>query len=180
MTFISLYLIILSMSDLDLLSAMFGSGAKNTKGIFLQHPNPKFQRSPFLALNGKYNFEVNKSKKIPSKFDGFITVPFLINTEMSETSVKISKKFFYHYHKVFTLNDNFNKNNIYLKIHSYKGNMIVFINGKEVYVGVDELDATINIKKYVVFGTNSLDFTFFTSKQKDLGISGPVLIEQSL
>jgi len=165
------------MSDLGLLSQMFGGESQDeVRDIYKAYPNPNFERTPFILLNGDYDFIATKNKKIPHKYSKKISVPYVIESELSNINIKPKKKIFYHYHKEFDLDATFIKDKVILNIDRISGHFVIFINGNEIYENENEFNLKIDIKDYIKDGTNTIDFAFTLVKKCYLGLSGSVYL----
>lgn len=151
----------------------------NILNIFPDYPNPIFQRAPFINLNGRYKFVINKSKLIPNEYEKEIIVPFPIESLLSNIHQDTKKKRYYHFHKDFDVSKDFDKDHIFLNFLRLNSKYEIFINGKLIYTGEDESNLIIDIKDAVEIGSNTLDLTFTKTKSEFLGITGQVYLDSA-
>ena len=148
----------------------------NFDNIFLDYPNPKCQRVPFILLNGRYRLEINKSSKIPSSFKENVMVPYPLSSLLSGVKEAPKKNLHYHYHFNFEIVDNFMKDKVFINILRIDGSFTIFINGKKIYSGSDEIFLRKEIRDALDVGNNSLDIDF-TKTGKYLGITGQIYLD---
>lgn len=139
-------------------------------------PNPKFERSNYISLNGRYNLEVTKSKLLPGKYTHEIIVPYVIESILSQFNKIHNKKLYYHFKTAFELSVNDIKDVILLNINRINGEFEIYINGKYVSSSSNEFMYSIDIKDYVLEGINTLNISIKDKENDFLGICGPIYL----
>lgn len=129
-----------------------------------EHPNPQFQRREWLNLNGKWNFEIDKSKsgmekkyyEPQTKLDSTINVPFCPESVLSGVEYKDFMDAVW-YSREFTVPEKFADLRTILHFGAVDYLATVFVNGKKVgthkggYISFE-----FDITDYLKDGTNVL------------------------
>lgn len=129
-----------------------------------EHPNPQFQRREWLNLNGKWNFEIDKSKsglekkyyEPQTKLDSTIVVPFCPESVLSGVEYKDFMDAVW-YSREFTVPEKFADLKTILHFGAVDYKATVYVNGKEVgthkggYISFE-----FDITDYLKDGTNVL------------------------
>lgn len=129
-----------------------------------EHPNPQFQRREWLNLNGKWSFEIDKSKsgmekkyyEPQTKLDSTINVPFCPESVLSGVEYKDFMDSVW-YSREFTVPEKFADLRTILHFGAVDYLATVFVNGKKVgthkggYISFE-----FDITDYLKDGTNVL------------------------
>ena len=129
-----------------------------------EHPNPQFQRREWLNLNGKWNFEIDKSKsglakkyyEPQTKLERTINVPFCPESVLSGVEYKDFMEAVW-YQREFTVPEKFADLRTILHFGAVDYKATVYVNGKEVgthkggYISFE-----FDITDYLNGGTNVL------------------------
>lgn len=129
-----------------------------------EHPNPQFQRREWLNLNGKWSFEIDKSKsgmekkyyEPQTKLDSTINVPFCPESVLSGVEYKDFMDAVW-YSREFTVPEKFADLRTILHFGAVDYLATVFVNGKKVgthkggYISFE-----FDITDYLKDGTNVL------------------------
>ncbi len=129
-----------------------------------EHPNPQFQRREWLNLNGKWNFEIDKSKsglakkyyEPQAKLEQTINVPFCPESVFSGVGYKDFMDAVW-YQREFTVPEKFADLRTILHFGAVDYKATVYVNGKEVgthkggYISFE-----FDITDYLNGGTNIL------------------------
>lgn len=94
-----------------------------------EHPNPLFQRSSFVSLNGPWDFAIDKKKGLGSTYNQTIIVPFAPETSLSGVHLAIKASDFMHYRKVFSVPDDYVGHDCLLHLDAVDQICDVFWNG---------------------------------------------------
>jgi beta-galactosidase/beta-glucuronidase len=123
-----------------------------------EYPRPQFERKAWLCLNGQYDYAITDANAtMPNKYDGKITVPFSIETELSGVQKPLLPSQRLWYHKIFTLGDDFKGKRVLLHFTSVDWESTTFVNGKEVGTHRGGYNPfTYDITDYIVDGENEL------------------------
>ncbi|MCQ2771915.1 MAG: glycoside hydrolase family 2 [Bacilli bacterium] len=99
---------------------------------FEGHPNPYFERSNYLLLNGKWDFEVNHDASLDCNYNSSIVVPFAPETPLSGCERRIKPDELMHYRKQFDVPQHFIGKCGILHFSAIDQECEVFLNGKSV------------------------------------------------
>lgn len=69
------------------------------------HPNPYFERSNFVLLDGEWEFAITKQSDFPEEYAKRIFVPFAVETAASGINQPVEKDDFLHYRREVILRD---------------------------------------------------------------------------
>ena len=129
-----------------------------------EHPNPQFQRREWLNLNGKWNFEIDKSKsglakkfyEPQTKFSKEINVPFCPESVLSGIEYKDFMDAVW-YSREFTVPEKYKDLRTILHFGAVDYKATVYINGKKVgthkggYISFE-----FDITDYLIDGANTV------------------------
>ncbi len=123
-----------------------------------EYPRPQFERKTWLCLNGQYDYAITDANApMPKEYDGKITVPFSVETELSGIQKPLLPSQRLWYHRMFTLNDNFSGKRVLLHFTSVDWESTTFINGKKVGTHRGGYNPfTYDITDYLIDGENEL------------------------
>ena len=119
-----------------------------------EYPRINLIRDSYLCLNGKWDIKIDNSLDLPSSFNQQCLVPYAIETSVSGVEHLLNKNEFIHYHRLVTINKNFNKGLLFLNFEGIDCEATIYINKKEVFK---------HIGGYEKF---SLDITPFVKEDK--------------
>lgn len=125
-----------------------------------EYPRPQFVRNSYINLNGKWKCEFSNSKSLPEKFSTDIIVPFSPESPLSGVNRVLSPNEFFHYEKVFSIPEDFNKGRVFINFGAVDQIATVFVNGSEI--GTHKGGYTpfkFEITDYIKAGENILNVT---------------------
>lgn len=104
-----------------------------------EHPNPQFQRKEWLNLNGKWNFQIDKSKsgleqkfyEPQTKFDRTINVPFCPESVLSGVEYKDFMAAVW-YSREFTVPEKYKNLRTILHFGAVDYKATVYVNGQKI------------------------------------------------
>ena len=106
--------------------------AVNKQCPLAEYPRPQFERKSWLCLNGEYEYAITeKDMPSPEKYDGKITVPFAVETELSGVCKPLLPSQALWYRRTFSLTDDFKGKRTLLHFTSVDWQCSVWINGKQ-------------------------------------------------
>ena len=132
-----------------------------------EYPRPQFKRDSFLCLNGKWNLSVKSGKK--TKDLGYITVPFVPQSEISGINRDFKKNDVLIYKRSFNLPDGFKKDRIILNFGAADQQTTVFVNGKKVGFNTGGyIPFSFDVTEYLKDGENALEVHITDTLNTDL------------
>ena len=123
-----------------------------------EYPRPQFERKTWLCLNGQYDYAITDANaSMPKEYDGKITVPFSVETELSGVQKPLLPSQRLWYHRMFNLGDDFKGKRVLLHFISVDWESTTFINGKEIGTHRGGYNPfTYDITDYLIDGENEL------------------------
>ena len=123
-----------------------------------EYPRPQFERKTWLCLNGQYDYAITDANaSMPKEYDGKITVPFSVETELSGVQKPLLPSQRLWYHRIFNLGDDFKGKRVLLHFISVDWESTTFINGKEIGTHRGGYNPfTYDITDYLIDGENEL------------------------
>ncbi|MCH7411303.1 beta-galactosidase [Belliella sp. DSM 111904] len=98
-----------------------------------EYPRPQMSRENWVNLNGQWDYAiVSKGTASPTDYDGKITVPFPIESQLSGVGRSVGSKHELWYAKEISLKSSQRKGKIYLHFGAVDWEAEVFVNGKSV------------------------------------------------
>lgn len=97
------------------------------------YPHPQLVRDSYICLNGKWDFEISKIKKIPKEFHESILVPYPPESPLSGIERGVLSDEYIYYRRYFTLPNGFIKDRIILHFGAVDQICTVYVNGSEVF-----------------------------------------------
>ncbi|WP_420602914.1 glycoside hydrolase family 2 protein [Flagellimonas sp.] len=99
----------------------------------LEYPRPQMVRAKWKNLNGQWNYTIKKqASAIPSSYDGKITVPFPIESHLSNVQKRVGPNEEVWYQTSFTAPSSWKNQNILLHFGAVDWKTVVYINGQKV------------------------------------------------
>lgn len=99
-----------------------------------EYPRPILQRTQWQCLNGQWDYAIiEKGCVEPTQWDGKITVPFCVESQLSGVQKKLTEKQELWYHRDFTLPTNWKGKNIMLNFGAVDWQADVFVN--DIHIG---------------------------------------------
>ncbi len=98
----------------------------------LEYPRPQFRRDSYISLNGSWDYAITLTDNKPTDYDGKITVPFCVESELSGVRRQLKANEFLHYRKVFKLPSGFMKNRLIVNFGAVDQVCKVYFNGSFV------------------------------------------------
>jgi MFS family permease len=102
---------------------------KECKNPLPEYPRPQFKRNSYVSLNGIWDCEISSENRLPYFYTRKIVVPYAIESELSNISAVLKEGEFIYYHKVFTVDNSFNKGRVFLHFDGVDQIASVYING---------------------------------------------------
>ena len=98
-----------------------------------EYPRPQMARDLWQNLNGRFQYAITDfTYKIPEEFDGDITVPFAVESELSGVGKRVSANQILWYKKEFSVNPEFSGKRVLLHFDAVDWYSIVYLNGKKL------------------------------------------------
>jgi hypothetical protein len=98
-----------------------------------EYPRPQMKRAEWLNLNGMWEYAIRPElDKAPEEYDGFILVPFPVESALSGVKRPIGKENRLWYRRTFTIPKNWSKKRILLNFEAVDWETKVWINGNEI------------------------------------------------
>ncbi len=102
----------------------------NPQKVWQEYPRPQFQRSDWLNLNGLWEYAiVPKSTPAPEKYQGYILVPFCVESALSGVGKDFTPQDRLWYKTTFKLSESWSSNRIMLNFEAVDWSATVWING---------------------------------------------------
>ena len=121
------------------------------------YPRPQLKRDSFLCLNGLWDFEITRSKEIPTEFTKKILVPFPVESELSGIGKRVKKKDKLFYRRTFKVPRGFAQDKLLLRFGAIDRFAKIYFNGEPM--GVHNCGYTpffVDITDYIRKGENEL------------------------
>ncbi|MCH7403530.1 beta-galactosidase [Belliella kenyensis] len=98
-----------------------------------EYPRPQMSRENWVNLNGQWDFAiVSKGSSSPTIYDGKITVPFPIESQLSGVGRSVGSEHELWYAKEISLKSSQRRGKVYLHFGAVDWEAEVFVNGKSV------------------------------------------------
>ena len=97
-----------------------------------EYPRPQMVRPLWQSLNGRWDYTITKTDKIPVRYDGGIIVPFSPETELSGVMRTVRPDEFLWYHREVTIPESFLGKRVLLHFDAVDQEAVVWVNGREV------------------------------------------------
>ena len=99
-----------------------------------EYPRPIMQRSQWLCLNGQWDYAVkDKGCPEPARWDGKITVPFCIESQLSGVQKPLTEKEELWYHREFTVPARWKGRHVMLNFGAVDWQADVYVN--DIHIG---------------------------------------------
>jgi len=123
-----------------------------------EYPRPQFERSSWQNLNGEYDYFISsRGEKWISDFSGKITVPFAVESMLSDVEKPLKPSDRLWYQRKFTVSDALKGKNIILNFGAVDWQCKVYINKELVGTHTGGYCAfSFDITKYLTDGENTL------------------------
>lgn len=96
----------------------------------LGHPNPYFERKDYLLLNGKWEFEITKSRTLTNNYSKSIIVPFSPETSLSGVEQAIKGDDYMHYRRLVLIPNEHIGKRMLLNFEAVDQKAWVYVNGR--------------------------------------------------
>ncbi len=124
-----------------------------------EYPRPQLRRESYICLNGKWEYAISKSPVKPTKFDGFILVPYSPEAPLSGVNKTVFADDFLHYKRTFTLQQIDFDSKIILNVGACDQVCEVYVNSKRAGGHKGGYNAfSLDITDFVTQGENELYF----------------------
>lgn len=135
-----------------------------------EHPRPQFMRENWLSLNGQYEYAVTRNKNtFPKEYDGHITVPFAIESELSGVKRTLQPDERLWYRRLFTVPDSFKGKRVILHFDAVDWQCHVYINKRPGTIHKGGYSAfSLDITDLLKDGENELIVRVFDPSDKGL------------
>ncbi|MDN6672375.1 MAG: hypothetical protein L0L07_08745, partial [Staphylococcus equorum] len=121
-----------------------------------EYPRPILKRKSYYNLNGKWELEINKNDEV-SEYTQQIQVPFAPETKLSGVGHILQPDEYLHYQKIFEVNEEFIKNQVFLNVGASDQESELFLNGKKIGENIGGyLPFTLDITDEIRIGENIL------------------------
>lgn len=98
-----------------------------------EYPRPQMVRDLWQNLNGRFQYAITDfTYKIPDEFEGDITVPFAVESDLSNVGNRVSANQILWYKKEFTVSPEFSGKRVILHFDAVDWYSIVYLNGKKL------------------------------------------------
>ncbi len=123
-----------------------------------EYPRPMLQRSEWKNLNGQWNYAIQPSEAVtPSEFDGVITVPYPLESNLSGVTKHLRRSEALWYERTFSIPSGWRGKKIILHFGAVDHEAWVYVNGKFVGSHIGGYSAfSLDITKSLVSGDNRL------------------------
>ena len=100
--------------------------------VWQEYPRPQLERSDWLNLNGLWQYAVNKqTDSAPRNYDGYILVPFPIESSLSGVMKTFTKEDALWYYKEIEIPSGWNGKNVLLNFGAVDWRCEVYVNGNK-------------------------------------------------
>ncbi|UCE43384.1 MAG: beta-galactosidase [Candidatus Aminicenantes bacterium] len=98
-----------------------------------EYPRPQMKREEWLNMNGMWEYAIlPEEEKAPERYDGYINVPFPVESALSGVKKPVGKENRLWYRRSFTIPKNWSKKRILLNFEAVDWETTVWINGRQV------------------------------------------------
>ncbi|MGM9858414.1 MAG: glycoside hydrolase family 2 protein [Bacilli bacterium] len=122
-----------------------------------EYPRPNLRRASYLNLNGQWDYAINKTGIFPKTYEGKITVPYPLESELSGVQRKLKSNEYLFYKLEFFVDKSFRKDIDILHIDGVDQCAEIYLNG--VLVGLSNngyIPSSYDVTKFMVNGINEL------------------------
>ena len=96
------------------------------------YPRPQMRRNSYLNLNGQWDFCVSGYPWLPAQYDQKITVPFCMESALSNLRIQHKHWEYLYYRRQFTLPADFCQGRVLIHIGAADQTLACYVNGKRV------------------------------------------------
>ena len=105
----------------------------DTKKIWQEYPRPQLERKDWINLNGPWKYSIRNQGDIdPDEHDGYILVPFPLESSLSGVMKSLTPEQVIYYEKTVTLPEEWDGKHVLLNFGAVDWKCEVFINKKRV------------------------------------------------
>jgi len=98
-----------------------------------EYPRPQMKREEWLNLNGMWEYAIRpEEEKAPEQYDGYILVPFPVESALSGVKKPVGKENLIWYRRTFTIPKNWAKKRVLLNFEAVDWETTVWINGRQM------------------------------------------------
>lgn len=122
-----------------------------------EYPRPNFVRDNFINLNGKWDFQIQKSEELPDKFTKEILVPYAVESPLSGLNYLAKPDDYLIYRRFFNVKRNYQDSRIILNFDGVDMFSSIYVNKK--LVGKHDCGYTkfsFDITDFLIEGDNEL------------------------
>jgi len=98
--------------------------------VLQEYPRPQLKRDSYFNLNGLWKYKISKDTSLINGFNNDVVVPFPIESILSRVRKTISEKEYLIYKKVFSLPNNFIKDNTFINFGAVDNIATIILNNK--------------------------------------------------
>ncbi len=109
--------------------------AKDVKSVTAhpEYPRPQMKREEWLNLNGMWEYAIRqKEEKASEQYDGYILVPFPVESALSGVKKSVGKDNRLWYRHTFTIPKSWSKKRVLLNFEAVDWETTVWINGRQM------------------------------------------------
>jgi len=98
-----------------------------------EYPRPQMKREDWMNLNGMWDYAIRpEEEKAPEKYDGFMLVPFPVESALSGVKKPVAKENRLWYRRTFTVPKVWSKKRVLLNFEAVDWETKVWINGRQM------------------------------------------------
>jgi beta-galactosidase/beta-glucuronidase len=98
-----------------------------------EYPRPQMKREEWKNLNGMWEYAIQlEEEKFPEQYDGFILVPFPVESALSGVKKPVGKENRLWYRRTFTVPGEWSKKRILLNFEAVDWETTVWVNGRKI------------------------------------------------
>ncbi len=98
-----------------------------------EYPRPQMRRKEWMNLNGMWEYAIRPMAEIaPEQYDGFILVPFPVESSLSGVKKPVAKENRLWYRRTFTVPKDWSKKRVFLNFEAVDWETTVWVNGRQM------------------------------------------------
>ena len=100
--------------------------------VWQEYPRPQLQRTDWINLNGLWQYSIRQTDVVPSQHDGYILVPFPVESSLSGVMKTFTKDDIIFYERTIEIPSNWKGKHVLLNFGAVDWKCEVFINNNKV------------------------------------------------